>query len=153
MKPATFSLCCLLLALGGAGPDRPDESRPATSHGIGLPPVSTRKDGRVPNVIVQTHVSKTVHFYDDLVKDKVVVINFMYPTCNGVCPGITANLSQLQDLLGNRLGRDIFMISITLDPKEDTPAVLRSYARSIRARPGWCFVTGQDDDIQTLRRR
>src|SRR4026209_2439295 len=62
-----------------------------------------------PNVVLRTHEDRPVRFYDDLIRDKVVVINFMYATCEGVCPGITANLIKVQKLLGDRLGRDIFM--------------------------------------------
>ena len=151
-KPGMIILGSLLLALGCAGPDQPNELHPAASAATASRSAAARRDGRVPNFTVQTHENKTVRFYDDLVKDKVVIINFMYTTCNGVCPAITANLMQLQEILGDRLGRDMFMISITLDPKEDTPAVLQSYAQSIGAKPGWCFVTGQDEEIQTLRR-
>src|ERR1044072_6113545 len=67
-----------------------------------------------PNVLLTAHTGKQVRFYDDLIKDKIVVINFMYVKCDGVCPGVTANLVRLQNLLGARLGRDIFMHSFTL---------------------------------------
>ena len=69
-----------------------------------------------PNVELTTHEGKKVRFYDDLIKDKIVIINFMYAECKGICPGITANLLKVQKLLGNRIGRDIFMYSITLNP-------------------------------------
>jgi protein SCO1/2 len=68
-----------------------------------------------------THEGKKVKFYDDLIKDKIVIINFMYVKCEGTCPGTTANLVKVQKLLGDRVGKDIFMYSITLKPEEDTP--------------------------------
>lgn len=105
-----------------------------------------------PNVLLTTHEGKTVRFYDDLLKDKIVLINFMYVKCEGVCPGITANLARLQKLLGKRLGRDIFMYSFTLKPEEDTPAVLRSYAEAYEVRKGWSFLTGAPADMELLRR-
>jgi protein SCO1 len=90
-----------------------------------------------PNVILRTHHNKKVRFYDDLLKDKIVTINFMYSKCEGVCPGITANLLKVQKLLGARMGRDIFMYSITLKPEQDTPKVLKQYAKMHAAGPGW----------------
>src|SRR5882724_7870803 len=74
-----------------------------------------------PNVELTTHEGKKVRFYDDLIKDKIVVINFMYAQCEGICPGITANLVKVQKILEDRVGRDIFMYSITLKPEEDSP--------------------------------
>ena len=74
-----------------------------------------------PNVTLTTHEGKKVRFYDDLIKDKIVLINFMYVKCEGICPGTTANLLKVQKMLGDRVGRDIFMYSITLKPEEDTP--------------------------------
>lgn len=106
-----------------------------------------------PNVVLTTHEGKRVHFYDDLIRNKVVVINFMYATCNGVCPLVTSNLVRLQKLLGDRAGRDVFMYSITLKPAEDTPAVLRDYVRMHGIQPGWWFLTGKPDDVELLRRR
>lgn len=105
-----------------------------------------------PNVLLTAHTGKQVRFYDDLVKDKIVVINFMYVKCDGVCPGITANLVKLQKLLGPRLGRDIFMYSFTLKPEEDSVRDLRGYASAYRVKKGWTFFTGTPDDMELLRR-
>jgi protein SCO1/2 len=106
-----------------------------------------------PNVLLTTHEGHKVRFYDDLLKDKIVLINFMYVRCEGVCPGITANLAKLQKLLGSRLGRDIFMYSFTLKPEEDTPAVLSSYAEAYKVGKGWSFLTGTPADMELLRRK
>jgi protein SCO1/2 len=110
------------------------------------------RDRHFPNVLLFTHDGRKVRFYDDLIKDKIVVINFMYAECEGVCPGITANLAKVQKALGDRVGRDIFMYSITLQPRHDTPRVLNEYARMHDAGPGWVFLTGDPDDIERLRR-
>ncbi len=106
-----------------------------------------------PNVVLTTHEGKKVRFYDDLVKDKIVLINFMYVKCEGICPGTTANLVQVQKLLGPRVGRDIFMYSITLKPEEDTPEALRRYAKAYKVGPGWQFLTGDPKDVELLRRK
>ena len=106
-----------------------------------------------PNLLLTTHEGKKVRFYDDLLKDKIVVINFMYVKCERVCPGITANLAKLQKLLGSRLGRDIFMYSFTLKPEQDSPEVLRKYAEAYHAKEGWTFLTGTPEDMELLRRK
>ena len=106
-----------------------------------------------PNYELTTHEGKKVHFYDDLIKDKIVVINFMYAQCQGICPGITANLLKVQKLLGDRIGRDIFMYSITLKPEEDSPEALHHYVEMHGVKRGWLFLTGKPDEIDQLRRR
>lgn len=111
------------------------------------------RERHFPNLLLTTHEGRKVRFYDDLIKDKIVVINFMYVKCDGVCPGITANLARLQKRLGSRLGRDIFMYSLTLKPEEDSPEVLRQYAKAYHARGGWTFLTGKPEDMELLRRK
>jgi protein SCO1/2 len=105
-----------------------------------------------PNLELTTHEGKKVRFYDDLIKDKIVVINFMYVKCKGVCMPVTMNLKRVQNLLGRRMGRDIFMYSITLKPEEDTPRALKRYVQAHKIKPGWTFLTGKPDEINTLRR-
>src|SRR6266852_3773222 len=105
-----------------------------------------------PDVTLRTQDNKKVRFYQDLVKNKIVTINFFYAKCEGVCPGITANLVRVQRLLGERVGRDIFMYSFSLKPDEDSPAVLKEYAESYKVRPGWKFLTGAPADMELLRR-
>lgn len=106
-----------------------------------------------PNVVLTTHEGKKVRFYDDLMKDKIVVLNFMYATCEGVCPRITSNLQQVQKILGDRMGKDIFFYSITLKPEKDTPEVLRDHVKMHKIKPGWLFLTGAPKDVELLRRR
>ncbi|HEU4930791.1 MAG TPA: SCO family protein [Pyrinomonadaceae bacterium] len=106
-----------------------------------------------PNVTLTTHEGKKVKFYDDLLKDKIVIINFMYVKCEGTCPGTTANLVKVQKLLGNRVGKDIFMYSITLKPEEDTAKDLNAYAKAYKVGAGWQFLTGDPKDIELLRQK
>ena len=105
-----------------------------------------------PNVELQTQDGKTVRFYDDLIKNKVVTINFFYAKCEGICPTVTANLARVQKIFGDRVGREIFMNSISLKPEHDTPAVLKEYAEMFKAKTGWTFLTGKPADIELLRR-
>jgi len=118
-----------------------------------LSPRERLQRDHLPNVELITHEGQKVRFYDDLVKDKKVLINFMLTKCrDGTCPVTTANLVRLQKLLKDRVGRDIFFYSITLKPKEDTPAALRKYAKNHHVGPGWLFLTGKPEDIERLRR-
>src|SRR3954447_5853833 len=98
-----------------------------------------------PNVTLTTQDGATVHFYDDLIKGKIVAINLIYTTCKYACPLETARLAQVQSVLGDRMGRDVFFYSITIDPEHDTPAVLKAYAAKYQAGPGWTFLTGKKD--------
>lgn len=106
------------------------------------------------NPTLQTHDGQQVRFYDDLIKGKQVVINMMYADCNGVCPTITSRLAKVHEALRARMGRDLFMYSITLKPEVDDPAALKRFAQMHGAvLPGWTFLTGDPYDIETLRFR
>ncbi len=106
-----------------------------------------------PNIVLTTHEGKKVKFYDDLVKDKIVVFNMFYAKCEGVCSPVTRNLVRVQKLLGNRMGKDIFFYSFSLKPKEDTVPALKHYAEMHKVKPGWLFLTGSVDDMELLRRK
>jgi len=106
-----------------------------------------------PNVVLETHDGRKVRFYDDLIKGKVVAINMMYSICTGICPTGTANLKQVQQALGQRLGKDIFMYSITLRPEFDNGAALRDYIKHYDIQPGWTFLTGKPQDVDLVRRK
>ena len=94
-----------------------------------------------------------MRFYDDLIKGKIIVINMMYAQCEGICPPMTVNLVKVQARLGDRVGRDIFMYSLTLQPELDTPAVLKDYAEAHGIGPGWLFLTGKRREMEILRRK
>jgi protein SCO1 len=106
----------------------------------------------LPNVEVVTHTGTRVRFYDDLIKDKKVIINFMYARCDGICVPVTTNLVRVQKRLGDRVGRDIFMYSITLKPAEDSAEALRQYREDHGVEGDWQFLTGAPHDIDHLRR-
>ena len=106
-----------------------------------------------PNVPLVTQDGKTVHFYSDLLKGKMVVINFIYTKCTDSCPMETAKLAQVQRLLGDRVGRDVFFYSISIDPQRDTPAELKGYADKFHVKPGWLFLTGDKADVELVRKK
>jgi protein SCO1/2 len=106
-----------------------------------------------PNVELITQDGKRVRFYDDVIKGKVVAIELMYTTCKYNCPLETARLVQLQKLLGDRMGKDVFFYSITIEPDIDTPKVLKAYAEKYHVGPGWTFLTGKEADIKLISRK
>jgi protein SCO1/2 len=106
----------------------------------------------VPNLPVLTHRGEAIRFYDDLVRGKLVIVNFTYTRCTGSCPRTGANLVRVQRLLGERVGRDVFILSLTLDPEHDRPEALRRHAEALGAGPGWTFVTGTAEHMERLRR-
>jgi protein SCO1/2 len=133
----------------GLGKDKP-ASAPADTQARD----SIRKRYFDPDIVLRTHLGGTVRLYEDLIRDKVVTINYMYVGCSdGTCPITTHNLTRVQKLLRNRVGRDIFMYSITLDPEFDSPKVLKEYARTHGAGPGWLFLTPPAESADLLRRR
>lgn len=106
----------------------------------------------LPNVPLVSHEGKEVQFYDDLLKDKIVSINFFYANCDEICPLVSANLAKVQKLLGDQVGKQFFMYSITLKPEEDNVDVVRNYRESWHAGPGWTFFTGKPADIEKIRK-
>ena len=96
-------------------------------------------------VIDQTGVPR--RFYSDLVKDRVVVMNFIFTTCTTICPTMGATFSRVQRLLGDR---NVSLISVTVDPATDTPQRLDAWSKKLDARPGWTLVTGEKTEIDRL---
>jgi len=107
--------------------------------------------GYIPNLPVVTQDGKTLRFYDDVIKGKIVVINFIYTTCPDICGLTTARLTQVEDKLGDTAGRDVFFVSITVDPENDTPERLKEYADAFHITgPGWLFLTGKPENIRAI---
>jgi len=106
----------------------------------------------LPNVPLVSHEGNEVLFYDDLVRDKIVTMNFFYSKCNEICPIVMANLVKVQKILGDQVGRQIQMYSITLKPEQDDLDAIREYRSALRAGPGWTFFTGKTANIDKIRR-
>jgi protein SCO1 len=130
-----------------------------TLRQVSKPDASTAKEDsqwggtHFPNVELITQDGKTVRFYDDLIKGKTVALELIYTTCKYNCPLETARLVQLQKLLGDRMGKDVFFYSITIDPEHDTPEVLKAYAEKYHVGAGWTFLTGKPDDIKLISKK
>jgi protein SCO1/2 len=119
---------------------------------------AARAEGRwgadyFPNIELITQDGKKVHFYDDLIKGKIVAIDLIYTSCEYSCPLETARLAQVQKILGDRVGKDIYFYSISIDPGHDTPEVLKAYAKKFHTGPGWTFLTGKKDEIDFLSKK
>lgn len=90
---------------------------------------------------------KKVRFYSDVLKGKTVVVNAFFTSCTSVCPPMNRNMEKIQEALGERVGRDVFLVSITVDPEVDTPARMKEYAQKFHAGPGWIFLTGKKENL------
>jgi len=94
-----------------------------------------------------------VRLYTDLMQGKTVVINAMFATCTGACPVMSGTMAKIQDHLGDRVGKDVRLISITVDPVNDTPAKLKEYANRFHAKPGWQLLTGSKENVEAALRK
>lgn len=88
-----------------------------------------------------------VRFYTDVLKGKTVIVNAFFTTCTSVCPPMNRNMEKIQEAFGDRVGRDIFLVSLTVDPEVDTPARLKDYAQKFHAGRGWVFLTGKKENL------
>ena len=94
-----------------------------------------------------TQDGKPVKFYTDVLKGRIVLISFIYTNCTDICPTLMHNLVDVQEKLGERFGKDVFFVSISVDPEDDTPEELKKYAERYEAKPGWTFLTGKKENI------
>ena len=117
------------------------------------PPGSAWGANYFPNVELVTQDGKKVRFYDDLIKDKVFAINFIYTRCTDSCPLETAALRKVQKALGDRMGKDVVFYSISIDGDRDKPEELKDYAARFNVGPGWTFLTGRKEDVILLRQK
>ena len=101
----------------------------------------------IPDVMVVDQDGAKRRFYSDLIKDKVVIMSFFFTSCQSMCPAMNFGLKKLEAELGERLGKDVFIVTVTKDPETDTPRRLKEYARSLKTKPGWTMITG---DAQTI---
>ena len=141
MKPFAFFLAIALLALApvaDAQQTPASQSRPQY-HG-----------DYFPNTVLHDQDGRAVRFYDDLIRGKVVAINFVYTTCTTVCPIASAIFAEMQRKLGTAPGRDVVLVTITVDPLRDTPERLREYAARYGAGEGWVHLTGAKRDVDNV---
>ena len=134
---STSLLALLLAGASAVAGERPEATPPRTEPARKL---------EIPDEVLFTQDGKQVRLYSDLMRGKVVAVNFVFTTCSTICSPMTAIFSRLQKELGAR-GREVVLISISLDPKTDTPERLKQYADRFERREGWTFVTGPADRV------
>ena len=113
-----------------------------------------RRSDDFANVKLTTHEGERVRFVDDLVRGNpapTVIVQFMYTHCEGICYPTSQNMVRVYDFLKSRMGSQVQLYSITLDPHHDTPNVLATYRKRFGDRKGWTYLTGRYDDIEDLR--
>ena len=147
-KPGKCPKCGMALRIvkdaPATSPAPPEEMNSTTREMESTTPL------RIPEVPVYDQNGKRLKFYTDLVRGKTVAINFIFTTCTTICPPLTATFRRVQRDLGDRVGRDLFLISISVDPDTDVPERLHDFAAKFKAGPGWTFVTGAKPDIDLL---
>ena len=135
--------------------------RPAEDEVVGPAPANAAagpaKEGtgatpppRIPDTAVYNQNGRRLNFYTDLVKGRVVAINFIFTTCTTICPPLTATFRRVRQDLDEALGRDVQLISVSVDPTTDTPERLYDFAAKFKAGPGWTFVTGEKTEMDSL---
>jgi protein SCO1/2 len=138
--------------LTNLGRDKPKPA-PPPAHVQGVPAAGSPGPAVFTNALLRTHENKQVRFYDDLIRGKQVLITLMYATCEGVCPLVTTRLLKVYEELKDRMGKNLFLYSMTVKPEEDDPAALKGYAEmhGVYGLPGWLFLTGDPYDMETIR--
>jgi protein SCO1/2 len=99
------------------------------------------------DVVLLNQNGTPLRFYSDLIKGKTVIVIPFFTSCTGACPVMNQNLAKIQDWLGDRLGKDAHILSVSVDPSTDTVAALRAYAAQFNARPGWHFLGGNRENV------
>ena len=137
-------LLVAIVLLAGLSNGQQSENKPESTSG------ERAAEKYFTNTVLVDQDGKEHQFYTDLIKDKVVVINAMFATCKDSCPMMEANFARIQKWLGPKLGADVRLISISVDPEMDTPTVLKEYGGRFDAKPGWYFLTGKKQNVELV---
>jgi len=128
-------------------PAPPAPADPHAAHRQKAPEPPTAASKWFTDVELLDQDGKKVRFYSDVLKGRTVVVNAFFTTCTSVCPPMNRNMEKIQEAFGDRVGRDVFLVSISVDPQTDTPPRLKEYAQKFHARPGWTFLTGKKENV------
>jgi protein SCO1/2 len=150
-----FVVVILFSAIPARSQDQPNADKPKPKQPASLQPAETGKPETTlspaakyfSDVELIDQDGQKMRFYSDVLKNKVVIINTFFTTCTSVCPPMNRNFEKVQEALGDRLGKDAFLVSISVDPTTDTPPRLKEYSKRFHARPGWIFLTGKKENV------
>lgn len=131
----------LFLPVRGGGQEAERQAEPSAAHKYFGDVKLINQDGQ------------EMRLYSDLIKDRIVVIDVLFSACTGACPVMSSTFAKLQDHLGDRVGKDVYLLSVSVDPVHDTPAKLKELAGRFHARPGWYFLTGPKENVETALRK
>ncbi len=149
MKTIPLILMAAMLgppALAHQGVDHTASTQPSTQAQSRIP----RSNLKIPDADLLTQEGHSVRFYSDMVRGKTVVINFIYTNCAVTCPILGLNFVDLTERLGERAGKDVFLISVSVDPVADTPAKLKAWGEKIGVGKGWTLLTGDKREVDQV---
>ena len=147
----------VLFALVVAGPARAEDAAPpchapaATASEASAPPVAGARV-EVPDVELVDQDGKAVRVRSLLLSGRPVVVSFIFTTCTTICPMLSTIVSRVQTSLGDRAGREVSLVSISVDPGRDTPARLKAYGARHKSGPGWTWLTGGRGAVEQVLR-
>jgi protein SCO1/2 len=148
-RAALAAIAALALAAGMPAAAAAEDHSQHMQHGRNEP-APGRVQIKLPDTVLTDQNGKAVRFKADAMADRLVAINFVYTTCTTVCPVQSALFADLQQRLGERSGRDVSLISVSVDPLRDTPLRLKEFAARYKAGPGWSFLTGSRQAVDEV---
>jgi protein SCO1 len=110
----------------------------------------TKVQVTVPDVAVVNQAGEKVRFNSDVIENRVAVITSFFTSCTAFCPLTEERLSRLAKELGDRMGKDVVFVSVSVDPKRDTPQKMKAWVDKFHIGQGWTLVSGQKDEIERL---
>jgi len=146
MKSFLLAIIAVLSLAGSAIAQQP-AAAPATNA------TESNAEKYFTDTLLVNQNGEKMRFYSDLMQGKTVIINTFFATCQGSCLPITRNLEKVQEALGDRLGKDARIISISVDPAVDTPNELKEFSKKFHARPGWYFLTGSKENVDFILKK
>ena len=146
----TLALLLFTAIEGSAQPKSEPGAAPSCHSSAPHAKEQARSKMEIPDVEVMDQHGNKLHFYTDLIKEKTVAINFIFTNCTTICPPLAATFARLQKEMGEKVGKDIHLISISVDPETDTPERLKAWGAKFKAGPGWTFVTGEKQEMDKL---
>ena len=157
VSPKAAALLSLLMLTPSAHAQKADGSHEGATHHC----AAHKEKARSPDVVPTTEVrlvdaelldqdGARVRFKSEVLADDIVVMDFVFTTCTTVCPVLSAVFARVQGQLGERLGKDVKLVSVSVDPTRDTPARLKTYSSSHRAKAGWRWLTGSQANVKEV---